>query len=302
MILLTEANVLWHSSVAVQVSVTVPPQTPGVAVNVEAFDVPVIWQPSDRPLLNGMVLEAGMLPQATVIFESGVIVGNVAGLTVIVRVTGARILPHTSVAVQVSVAVPPQAPGIINNPEVHNVEGFEVPDILQLPSIPLLNGSVLGAGSPPQATVISTGAVIVGNVAGLTVMILLTEVNALWQASVAVQVSVTVPPQASGIVDNVEAFEVPEIRQPPPRPLLNGRVLAAGSPPQATVISAGAVIVGNVAGLTVMVLLTEANALRHASVAVQVSVTVPPQAPGIVVNVEAFDVPVIWQPYVRPLL
>jgi hypothetical protein len=263
MILLTEANVLWHSSVAVQVSVTVPPQTPGVAVNVEAFDVPVIWQPSDRPLLNGMVLEAGMLPQATVIFESGVIVGNVAGLTVIVRVTGARILPHTSVAVQVSVAVPPQAPGIINNPEVHNVEGFEVPDILQLPSIPLLNGSVLGAGSPPQATVISTGAVIVGNVAGLTVMILLTEVNALWQASVAVQVSVTVPPQASGIVDNVEAFEVPDIWQLPSIPLLNGSVLAAGSPPQATVISDGAVIVGNVAGLTVIVRLTGTNALRH---------------------------------------
>jgi hypothetical protein len=56
------------------------------------------------------VLGVIAVPQATVVFESGVITGNVAGLTVIVRVTGARILPHASVALQVSVMFPPQAP------------------------------------------------------------------------------------------------------------------------------------------------------------------------------------------------
>ena len=38
---------------------------------------------------------------------------------------------------------------------------------------------------------------------------------------------------------------------------------------------AGAVIVGNAAGLTVIVLDTDASVLPHASVAVHVSVTVP---------------------------
>jgi hypothetical protein len=61
-------------------------------------------------LVNESVLAAGSPPQATVISDGAVIVGNVAGLTVIVRVTGARILPHASVAVQVSVMIPPQAP------------------------------------------------------------------------------------------------------------------------------------------------------------------------------------------------
>ena len=58
---------------------------------------------------------------------------------------------------------------------------------------------------------------------------------------------------------------------------------------------AGAVIVGNAAGLTVIVLDTDASALPQESVAVQVSVTVPPQAVGIAEKVERFDVPVIKQ-------
>ncbi len=174
-VLLTEANVLWHASVAVQVSVTVPPQAPGVAVNVDEFEVPAIAQPSVRPLLYGMVLEAGMPPQATVIFASGVIVGNAAGLTVMVLLTGASGLLHGSVAVHVSVTVPPQGPGV-----AVNVEEFEVPAIWQPSERVLLYGMVLGAGTPPQATVIFASGVIVGNCAGLTVMVLLTEVNALW--------------------------------------------------------------------------------------------------------------------------
>ena len=58
-------------------------------------------------------------------------------------------------------------------------------------------------------------------------------------------------------------------------------------------IGPGAVIVGNVAGFTVITLDTDASGLPHASVAVHVSVTVPPQGPGVAVNVEALDVPFI---------
>ena len=79
---------------------------------------------------------------------------------------------------------------------------------------------MLGAGTDPQATVIFPGAVIVGKAEGLTVMILVTGVIVLEHASVAVHVSVTVPPQAPGVVLKVELFEVPEMRQPPLRPLV----------------------------------------------------------------------------------
>ena len=51
-------------------------------------------------------------------------------------------------------------------------------------------------------------------------MIVLDTVDkALPQASVAVQVSVTVPPQTPGVSVNVELSEVPEIKQLPVRPL-----------------------------------------------------------------------------------
>ena len=60
----------------------------------------------------------------------------------------------------------------------------------------------------------SAGAVIVGRAAGLTVIILDTEASALPQISVAVQVSVTLPPQASGVAENVDVLEVPDIRHP----------------------------------------------------------------------------------------
>ena len=63
-------------------------------------------------------------------------------------------------------------------------------------------------------------------------------------------------------------------------------VLVAGTPPQATVMSAGAVIVGSAAGLTVIILDTLAIVLPHISVAVHVSVTVPPQAFGVAVKVD----------------
>ena len=162
---------------------------------------------------------------------------------------------------------------------------------------------MLGVGNKvPQVTVILAGAVIVGNAAGLTVITLETEVIVRPQLSVAVQVSVTVPPHAFGSALKVERLEVPEIKQPPPKPLLKLIVLGAGMLPQVTVIAPGAVMVGNAAGLTVMVRETAVIGRPQLSVAVQVSVTVPPQAPGVVLNVERFDVPEIWQPPLRPLL
>jgi hypothetical protein len=63
---------------------------------------------------------------------------------------------------------------------------------------------------------------------------------------------------------------------------------------------AGAIIVGNAAGLTVMVLDTAVIVLPHASVAFHVSVTVPPQAPGAAVCVDVAD-PLIKQVPLNPL-
>ena len=59
----------------------------------------------------------------------------------------------------------------------------------------------------------------------------------LLHRSEAVQVSVTVPPQAPGVSVKVEMFEVPEIRQPPLSPLEKEIVLADGNAPQLTVMS-----------------------------------------------------------------
>jgi hypothetical protein len=52
----------------------------------------------------------------------------------------------------------------------------------------------------------------------------------------------------------------------------------------------------------VITLDTGASALPHASVAVQVSVTVPPQGPGVAVNVDAFDVPLMRHPPLPPFV
>ena len=81
MILDTDTKGLWHSSVAVHVSVTSPPQGPGVAVKVDRSDVPLIWHGAAAPLLKVIVLGAGIEPQGTVVSASGVIVGKAAGLT-----------------------------------------------------------------------------------------------------------------------------------------------------------------------------------------------------------------------------
>src|SRR5689334_19704944 len=85
MVLETGARVLPQISVAVQVSVTSPPQTPGVDVKVETFDVPLIRQSPLPLLLKLIVLDAGISPHATVIEPGATMVGNAAGSTEIVR-------------------------------------------------------------------------------------------------------------------------------------------------------------------------------------------------------------------------
>ena len=79
---------------------------------------------------------------------------------------------------------------------------------------------MLGAGTDPHANVMSAGAVIVGSAAGVTVIKRVTGANALPHASVAVQVSVMVPPHAGGIAEKVDTSEVPLSKHPPANPLV----------------------------------------------------------------------------------
>ena len=77
----------------------------------------------------------------------------------------------------------------------------------------------------------------------------------------------------------------------------------AGIPLHVTVsLTGGAVNPAGTAGVTVMVLVTGASTRPQASVAVQVSVIVPPQGPGVAEKVDVFEVPVIKQEPVSPLV
>ncbi len=100
-----------------------------------------------------------------------------------------------------------------------------MPLIRQLPICPFVNGRVVAVGSELlQFTVMFAGAEIIGSGAGFTVMILETEAIGRPQASLgALQVSKTVPPQASGVLENVDGSDVPLIRQPPLILLLKAR-------------------------------------------------------------------------------
>ena len=64
----------------------------------------------------------------------------------------------------------------------------------------------------------------------------------------------------------------------------------------------GVVIVGSAAGVTVIVLDTDTRGLPHISVAVHVSVIVPPQGPGAALNVDVLDVPLIKHDPLNPLV
>jgi hypothetical protein len=157
---------------------------------------------------------AGIASQATVAFTGGVVnTAGAAGETVIVLVTGAITLPQLSVAVHVSVIVPPHAPGA-----AEKVEVFDVPVTRHEPARPLVYVRVDDVGVVPQAIVIAAGAVIVGNAAGVTVIILL-PVMVLLHASVNVHVSVSVPPH-DVTVPVLTAVTVPEIKHVPLAELL----------------------------------------------------------------------------------
>ena len=72
---------------------------------------------------------------------------------------------------------------------------------------------------------------------------------------------------------------------------------------QATVTSAGGVVnTAGGAGVTVIVLVTGVSTLPHASVAVHVSVIVPPHGPGVAEKVDVLDVPVIRHDPVSPFV
>ena len=86
------------------------------------------------PLLYDTVGTVGTWSQVTVILPGGLVkVGDGAGVTVMVLVTGARVLPHASVAVHVSVMEPPQGPG-----RAEKVEVLEMPVTRHDPVSPLL--------------------------------------------------------------------------------------------------------------------------------------------------------------------
>jgi hypothetical protein len=130
-----------------------------------------------------------------------------------VLVTGVSVLPHASVAVHVSVIVPPHGPGA-----AENVDVADVPVIRHDPVSPLVYVRVEEVGVAPHAIVIGAGAVIVGNAAGVTVMALDPEIT-LPQASVNVHESVSVPPHP--VIDPVlAAVTVPDIRHDPLAELL----------------------------------------------------------------------------------
>jgi uncharacterized protein YidB (DUF937 family) len=290
---LTEANGLKQSSVAVQVSVIVPPHGPGVAEKVDRLDVPLIRHPTGNPFVNGTVLGTIAVPQGTEMSARGVITGNAAGSTVIVRLTEASGLKQSSVAVQVSVIVPPHGPGV-----AEKVDRLDVPLIRHPTGSPLVNGTVVGTIAVPQGTEISASGVITGNAAGSTVIVRLTEASGLKQSSVAVQVSVIVPPHGPGVAEKVDRFEVPLIRHPTGNPFVNGTVVGTIAVPQGTEMSASGVITGKVAGFTWMIL--EVVIVFPQTTAVQVSVTFPPQASGMVPSDEV-TVPLILQGLLSPL-
>ena len=145
------------------------------------------------------------------------------------------------------------------------------------------------------------GAVIVGKVAGVTVIVRLPLI-VLLHASVNVQLSVNVPPHTL-IVPVLIAVTVPDIRHVPDPEFVYATVGTAGTRSQATVIfTGGDVNTAAGAGVTVIVLDTEASGLPHISVAVHVSVIVPPHAPGDALRVDGLDVPLIKHDPVNPLL
>src|SRR6188474_1548038 len=168
-------------------------------------------------------------------------VGAAAGCTTIVLVL-VMVCPHT-VAVHVSVTLPPHTPGSVPNVDVAD------PLNKQPPSRPLVYVSE-DVTAPPQATVIVPAAANVGVAAGDTTMVLVLVM--VCPQCVVVHVSVTFPPQAPGIVPRLE-FTDPLTKQAPLPPLVKVK-LCVVAPPQATVMVGAAANSGAAAGDTTIVL------------------------------------------------
>ena len=125
--MIREVVMVLPQTVAFHVSVTSPPQAPGMVLSVEVT-VPVSWQLPVKPLsyVSSWVVAP---PQATVIADCTGNDGVKAGLTWMIREV-VMVLPQT-VAVHVSVTSPPQALGIVLKVDV------TVPVSWQLPVKPL---------------------------------------------------------------------------------------------------------------------------------------------------------------------
>src|SRR5258706_3281147 len=89
-----------------------------------------------------------------VVFPISVITGNAAGLTVIVLDTDVIVLPHASVAVHVSVTVPPHALKVTGLNA-----GYYPPSITHFGFNTMVYVIVLVAAIAPHATVVFAGAV-----------------------------------------------------------------------------------------------------------------------------------------------
>ena len=109
--------------------------------------------------------------------------------------------------------VPPHGPGA-----AEKVDVADVPVIKHDPLKLLVNVSVDDVGVAPQAIVMPAGAVITGNAPGVTVIVL-DPLIVLPQASVYVQLSVSVPPHPVTVPLRV-AVTVPDIRHDPLPPLV----------------------------------------------------------------------------------
>ena len=191
--------------------------------------------------------------------------------------------------VHVSVTFPPQAPGSVPRLE------FTDPLTKQAPLPPLVKVN-LCVVAPPQATVMVGAAANSGAAAGDTTIVLVLVI-VLWQASVNVHVSVTLPPHTPGSVLRLDAAD-PLIKQAPLPPLVNVNDDVT-APPHATVIVPAAANSACAAGLTTMVLVL-VIVCPH-TVAVHVSVTLPPHTPGSVPRVDVAD-PLNKQSPERPLV
>jgi hypothetical protein len=197
-------------------------------------------------------------PQFTVISAGQLRIAAVVSTTVMVW-TQLRRLLQESVAVQVRVITPLLAQAATKVSENAITTGPQ-------PDVPVAMPVASGLVELPHSTVTSAGQVMLRAV-GSTKAMLCTQLIELPQASVAVQVRVTVVPQTADPLSEKPTVALPQLSAATAEPVLDGSM----DSPQATWILAGQVRVGGVVSVTVMVCM-QLLVLPHESVAVQVRV------------------------------